>query len=104
MKGVANALKTHIRRSDIIGRYGGEEFIALLPAIQLDAWQRVAEAIRHEVEIAMPAGVHVTISVGSAQVIIQTDPDAELYSWIAKADERLYSAKASGKNCVMYCA
>jgi diguanylate cyclase (GGDEF)-like protein len=101
LKGVAEALKRNVRKSDIVGRFGGEEFIVLFPVIRPATLRRIAETIRRGVENARPAGIQVTISVGSMQGAIKGDPDAELFSWIAKADERLYRAKENGRNCVV---
>ncbi|MBU0995104.1 MAG: diguanylate cyclase [Proteobacteria bacterium] len=101
LKGVAESLKRSVRKSDIIGRFGGEEFIILLPAIQSTALKRIADKIRQGVENRKPAGIPVTISVGVTQGVIHADPDAELFSWIAKADECLYLAKTNGRNCVV---
>jgi len=102
LKGVAESLKTSVRKSDIIGRFGGEEFIVLFPAILPSALQRIAETIRKGVENSRPADVPVTISVGLTQGVIKDDPEAELFSRISKADEHLYRAKANGRNCVVY--
>ncbi len=102
LKGVAESLKSSVRKSDIVGRYGGEEFAILFPSILPAALERIAEVIRAGVENAQPAGIPVTVSVGVTQGIIKNDPDAELFSWIAKADERLYQAKANGRNCIVF--
>jgi diguanylate cyclase (GGDEF)-like protein len=102
LKGVATSLKASVRKSDIVGRFGGEEFIILFPTILSDALRRIAEMIRIGVENARPVGIPVTISIGVMQGIIKSDPDRELFSWIAKADESLYQAKANGRNCVVF--
>lgn len=101
LRGVAESLKINVRQSDIVGRFGGDEFIVLFPAIQPTFLRRVAEVIRQGVENVRPAGIPVTISVGGSQGVIRADPDGELFSRIAKADRRLYQAKACGGNCVV---
>ena len=101
LKGIAESLKKSVRKSDIIGRFGGEEFIVLLPNIQSTALERIADKIRLGVEISKPAGIPVTVSVGVSQGTVQTDPDTELFSWIGKADKCLYLAKSNGRNCVV---
>ncbi len=101
LKAVAQSLKTYIRKSDVLGRFGGEEFIILFPDIRAAALPLIAEKIRKGVETAMPAGLLVTISIGVEQGVIQADPEKTLFSWISKADERLYKAKTGGRNRVV---
>ena len=101
LKVVAQSLKSNVRKSDIVGRFGGEEFIVLLPAVRPTTLPRIAESIRQGIENIRPAGIPVTISVGGTQGAMHVDPDATLFSWIAEADDRLYQAKAKGKNCVV---
>lgn len=98
------ALRDAVREGvDIIGRYGGEEFIAILPEGNLQDGINVAERMRALVEaLAMPhdhseAGV-VTVSIGIG-VGHLGDPDS-LTAAIAAADAALYEAKAAGRNCV----
>jgi diguanylate cyclase (GGDEF)-like protein len=102
LKGVAKSLTTRLRKSDIVGRFGGEEFIILFPAILPDALYNIAEAIRAGIERIRPLGIPVTVSIGVKQGLIVSDPEKELFSWIAKADERLFQAKANGRNCVVF--
>ena len=90
LKAVANSLKSSVRKSDIVGRFGGEEFIILFPATLPPAIKRIAETIRHNVDSSRPEGIHVTISIGVAQGVMNADPDTELFTWIAKADKCLY--------------
>jgi diguanylate cyclase (GGDEF)-like protein len=101
LKRVAKTLETSVRKSDILGRFGGEEFIILFPAIRPAALRCIAEKIRSDVEKTRPEGILVTISIGVAQGVIQADPDTQIFAWITKADERLYQAKADGRNCVV---
>ena len=101
LKAVAQSLKTYIRKSDVLGRFGGEEFIILFPDIRAAALPLIAEKIRKGVETARPAGIPVTISIGVEHGVIQDDPEKTLFSWISKADERLYKAKTGGRNCVV---
>ncbi len=101
LKAVAKSLKKNIRKSDVLGRFGGEEFIILFPDIRAAALPLIAEKIRKGVETARPEGIQITISIGVEQGIIQDNPEKTLFSWISKADERLYEAKAGGRNCVV---
>ncbi len=99
---VADVLRLHARSADVIGRYGGEEFLLLLPSTELDnacrAAQRLLEAIaRHPVAMDDGKQLSITTSVGVAALTELPDeatPDALL----ALADQRLYRAKAEGRN------
>ncbi|HEV8631293.1 MAG TPA: diguanylate cyclase [Thermoanaerobaculia bacterium] len=99
---VADVLRLHARAADIIGRYGGEEFLLLLPSTELDsacrASRRLLEAIAHHpVSLGTGEPLVVTASAGVAALTELSDeatPDALL----ALADHRLYEAKAAGRN------
>jgi len=99
---VADVLRLHARAADVIGRYGGEEFLLLLPSTDLDnarrASQRLLEAIAHH-PVAMGDGkrLAVTTSVGVASLSELPD-EATPDSLLALADQRLYQAKADGRN------
>ncbi len=101
LKAVAQSLKKNIRKSDVLGRFGGEEFIILFPDIRAAALPLIAEKIRKGVETSRPEDIRVTISIGVEQGVIQDDPEKTLFSWISKADERLYKAKSGGRNCIV---
>lgn len=88
---------------DIAGRYGGEEFIVIMPASDLPAGQQLAQRIRRRIEdLAMvhersPDGI-VTISVGVGTGRLE-EPDSFRVA-VAAADTALYEAKSAGRNCV----
>jgi diguanylate cyclase (GGDEF)-like protein len=97
---VAQLLQHALRDSDLIGRYGGEEFLALLPMTNLIEAQVLAERLREQVanseKIKLKHGFGVTVSIGVAQ-ITERDSQKQL---IQRADEALYRAKAAGRNRV----
>lgn len=86
------------RELDIVVRWGGEEFVVLLPCTGLDAACSVAEKLRYSVELYQFSDVpKVTVSVGYAQWDFEKETIDEL---IAKADAALYLAKNGGRNQV----
>ncbi len=105
LRAVATLLRQHMRAGiDLITRYGGEEFLAVLPGLDLEACLRIAERIRAAVAAArLPhrgRGENdlVTVSIGAAAVSprIAANP-GDLIMW---ADAALYQAKQAGRNMV----
>jgi len=87
-----------LRKEDVIGRFGGEEFCILLPGVHLDEAQEIGERLRQACEIVTVVfeNMHIsyTISIGIAQV-------KENESWeavIQMADRAMYRAKNVGRN------
>lgn len=95
----ADILKSCIRESDTVGRWGGEEFLAVLPQTRLEDARKVAEKIRASIENAdFPEAGHITCSVGAAS-FCEGDNSEMLLS---RADVALYHAKSGGRNQVGY--
>ena len=106
LKAVAQAIRVSCRSFDTAGRYGGEEFVIVLPQTNSEGACQVAERIRLAVEsLTVPflpdaAGqenVRVTISIGIARF---PDDGVDRASLIRHADEHLYLAKLAGRNRV----
>ncbi|GII91652.1 GGDEF domain-containing protein [Sinosporangium siamense] len=99
--GVAATLRSQLRDYDVVGRFGGEEFVVLLPRADVAEARRVAERLRTRVgRMAVSADeamVTVTISVGVAIMSIHGDDLIEL---LAAADLALYRAKELGRDRV----
>lgn len=97
---IAACIVGRVRASDLLSRYGGEEFCVLLPRTGAGGAERLAERVRAAVEaLRIPAGaetIRVTVSLGVAS-LAPADTAAEL---IAKADAALYRAKRRGRNRV----
>lgn len=98
LKKVSDNLKEEFRKTDIIGRYGGEEFIVLLPNTNLDYAFKLAEKVRMSIcNISFEHGVKITISGGVAEL------DKEnVEGLIEKADKLLYKAKQNGRNRIEF--
>jgi two-component system, cell cycle response regulator len=104
LRAAADAMRRALRTSDVLGRYGGEEFLAVLPESDLEAGRRAAERLRRAVAerttiIASGERVPITASFGVASQA-ELGSGATADALVALADSRLYQAKAAGRNCV----
>jgi diguanylate cyclase len=103
LKRFAELLSKNIKGRDSAVRFGGEEFIVLLPHTRVEGARNLGEQIRGELEAkkwmhhktGKPIG-KVTASFGVAQLRPAEEPDA----FLERADAKLYEAKAAGRNCV----
>lgn len=101
---MARILRRTAREIDKLGRYGGEEFIAVLPDTGIDDAATFAERVRERVErnpfaVGRARPLHLTVSAGAA-----TYPHPAVYNprtLIHRADQALYAAKAAGRNRVV---
>ncbi len=100
LKQVAQTIQDNTRTSDVvIARYGGDEFVLLMPQTNLKGAKILLERIRRQVKlISIPGIVSITISSGVAEWN-GTEADTGKYV-LKRADEGLYEAKKAGKNCV----
>jgi diguanylate cyclase (GGDEF)-like protein len=102
LRHVAQLLAANVREVDLAGRYGGEEFLIVLPETDADAAASLAEKLRRIVagsEGVLPDGSHVSVTL-SAGVAGGSGPVLRLDALIRDADAALYSAKALGRNQV----
>ena len=100
LKNIAKILKESLRNVDHIGRFGGEEFIVILPNTTLKNAVLVAEKVRdaianfvHNIE---EQNIQTTVSIGIASY---NPLDDDVNQIIERADHALYTAKSSGRNC-----
>jgi diguanylate cyclase (GGDEF)-like protein len=102
LRDIAHMLRTHLRSTDFLGRYAGDEFVAILPNTSADDAMKVGHGLRRAVHgIAMTRNVPLsqTISVGVATVTERgTSPD-QLFDF---ADLALYEAKRRGRDIVVH--
>ena len=98
---LANLLRQRLRRVDSLGRYGGEEFLVVLPDCTAEQALRVLDEIRLRfAELTFIAGgseFSVTLSAGIAST---ETPSADAGELLDKADQALYAAKNGGRNQV----
>lgn len=105
MNELADHLRKGVRRADTVVRYGGEEFLAILPGTDKVAALAVAEKMRKQIEgtdvllASGEPGKSITASFGIAS--FPDDGIRKFTDLLKKADERLYLAKSSGRNQVV---
>lgn len=97
LKALARHAASRIRSGDLLARWGGEEFVILLPGCALEDACRVAEQVRSRVAAEnFPGPGRVTVSAGVAEY----QPPETAHSLLTRADEALYRAKSAGRNRV----
>jgi diguanylate cyclase (GGDEF)-like protein len=97
LRQVALAISSNLRNYDFLGRYGGDEFLLILPQASCQDAQKVVERIEHAIRglAAAKNGFPITVSSGITQAI----PFEPADSLLARADAALYEAKHAGRNC-----
>ncbi|NLJ79362.1 MAG: GGDEF domain-containing protein, partial [Tissierellia bacterium] len=94
---LADILSQNVRENDILYRWGGEEFIILMPDTEVEEAHKIAERLRRIVaETRFTQDIHITISIGVTQL-----GDMDIFDkLIERVDKALYKAKESGRNNV----
>jgi diguanylate cyclase (GGDEF)-like protein len=96
LRGVADVLKAEVRATDLVGRFGGEEFVILLPRTARHDAMAIAERIRRRVATVAVEGMDsVTVSVG---VAAHPEHGTTLEEVVSAADRALLAAKTAGRN------
>jgi diguanylate cyclase (GGDEF)-like protein len=99
LKSMAELIKNRIRKIDTLARWGGEEFIILLPDTTVKNAACLAEELRESISrMDIPGVGSVTASFGVAGYC----PEDTIDTLVNKADNMMYEAKAAGRNCVRY--
>lgn len=106
LEAVASLLQASVRRSDLVARWGGEEFVVLLPACPLEQGlrfaQRLGRLLREKEHALLPQGWRVTASIGVASGGACVDtPSEAVEALIGRADDRAYAAKRGGRDRVV---
>jgi diguanylate cyclase (GGDEF)-like protein len=100
LQGLAGILTKRLRPDDELGRYGGEEFCAILPETSAEGAIKIAEELRKRVEehsfVVEGEQISVTVSIGVAEL----KKGMDLKAFYKHADDMLYQAKRSGRNKV----
>jgi diguanylate cyclase (GGDEF)-like protein len=99
LKGAASAIQEHLRRGDMLVRWGGEEFVLILPNTTPETAGTALERVRQTGFGSRPDGTPVTASIGIAERI--HDGSGGWHALVEKADTRMYEAKQGGRNRVV---
>ena len=98
LRDVADSLRRHFRDSDVLGRYGGDEFVAFMPLANGDAVELArmrAESIIADIQnTEIPDGSYAGCSIG---VAISHDSTTTFYDLLEEADQAMYESKVGGK-------
>ncbi len=103
LRQVANALSENVRPYDLVGRWGGEEFLLILPGTSLEETRQVAERVREGVacaEIETPSGTTLQIHISAGAASSQPQSHVDMDALLLDADQALLVAKRSGRNQV----
>lgn len=101
LKAVAGTLRSVIRRSDVAGRAGGDEFVVFLSSLDPSGMRKFSEEVRSSIEAADGAAAAVTVSVGVASGRLPGNVEQDLAALAREADTCLYQAKSRGRNQVV---
>jgi diguanylate cyclase (GGDEF)-like protein len=97
LKDVSQVIQRNVRDYDIVGRYGGEEFIVVLPHTSLGMAVKMAERVREKIKEHQVKDVSVTVSIG---VTRNMPDDSSIDDIVKRADFLLYDAKEGGRDSV----
>lgn len=102
LKKVSEICRRNIRSGDILGRYGGEEFIILLPNASLKDTLSVVSRIKRDIEKEeiLYEGKRIKITASFGVTGLDTLKNEDLNTFLSRADEALYRAKMEGRNCI----
>ncbi|MBU0795568.1 MAG: GGDEF domain-containing protein [Alphaproteobacteria bacterium] len=93
---LANMLSKERKKSDLVARVGGEEFVLVLPEIDEESAFLLAEKIRTLIENQSNENIKITVSIGL--VVTRQNVQTDFYTLLALSDKALYEAKRSGRN------
>lgn len=103
LKAVTSAISDKLRSEDILGRWGGEEFLILLPGNNLHDARLAAEKFRETIEALTVQfeGARISVTVSQGIAVFLPDHPTQIEQCVKEADQALYQAKAQGRNTVV---
>jgi diguanylate cyclase (GGDEF)-like protein len=97
----AAAIRSRVRSHDHVGRYGGEEFVMVLPGTALAGAVRLAESVRDAIATVVLETESGPVTLTTSAGVAEWDGEEMLEAVLARADAALYRAKEGGRNCVV---
>jgi diguanylate cyclase (GGDEF)-like protein len=101
LKDVAGRIKAALREFDLVGRFGGEEFVVLLENTSLHTARQVAERIRRRIGSGPVDTGNATVNITISQGLALYREGDTVPALLKRADQAMYRAKAAGRNCVV---
>lgn len=101
LKTLVARIRDIVRGSDLVSRFGGEEFLVLLPGNNLEQAAHVAERIRHALGNAPIVAANEAFSISVSIGVSQMQADDDTHRFVQRADQCLYKAKQQGRNRVV---
>ena len=100
LQGYSRLILSSLRSSDIVGRWGGDEFMVILPGTDQEQavmiLQRILDVITQETVITSGGEIKISVSMGGV-IVIPSEQQETIEYWVGKADNELMKAKRSGK-------
>jgi diguanylate cyclase (GGDEF)-like protein len=97
----AARIRSSLRPVDTVGRYGGDEFLIILPGGEPATSLRIAERVRRSLSSDLVHGDGVTVRVTASQGVVVSDGSEKPVAVIERADEALYTAKRAGRDQIV---
>ncbi|KAJ0345355.1 hypothetical protein COL154_013960 [Colletotrichum chrysophilum] len=94
-----NWLKRNLRDIDMVGRWGGDEFVFILTECDLASAQSLMERMQKNLSRFKPFNIPITVSVGLA--VLRLDKQDTLNTLFELADKAMYQAKMAGRDCIV---
>lgn len=104
LRTLARLLRQRLRRSDIVGRYGGEEFVVIFPGTSAAVARKVLDQVRVAFNKIQQQSDQGDFSVSFSAGVADLELSADAYDLFEAADEALYRAKQGGRNCIAVAA
>ncbi|WP_039912120.1 GGDEF domain-containing protein [Cellvibrio mixtus] len=98
---IAKIIQSNLRAGDFVGRWGGEEFVVIMPGANQKTAMAIAEIIR-EVIFNTPCNLEKPLTVSASFGVSERHIDEDFASCFKRADNALYRAKQQGRNCSVY--
>lgn len=98
---IAKIIQTHLRAGDFVGRWGGEEFVIIMPGASKKTAMAMAEMIRDAI-FSTPCNLEKPLLVSASFGVCARNEDEDFASCFKRADNALYKAKEQGRNCCVY--